>query len=147
FYAVGTAARILQSARLPKGTVRLLVEGTARVRVVEYLQTSPFFQARAEVLPEEDGTGPEALALAREVTARFGGLPLPVAAAGPQWRASGGTLEDVGQFAGRLVPQSRLPVEKQQTLLETLSPRERMQRLIDLLAQAGVGQVPGAAPE
>jgi RNA polymerase sigma factor (sigma-70 family) len=145
FYTVGTAARILQSARLPDGSVRLLVEGTARVRVLDYLQTEPFFQARVEVLSEEEGTGPEARALAREITARFGGPSMAIATRASQFLAHLESNEDAGQFADRLVPQSRLPVDRQQALLETLSPRERLEKLGALLAQAGPEQTPGAA--
>jgi RNA polymerase sigma factor (sigma-70 family) len=147
FYEVGTAARILQSLHLPDQTVRLLVEGTARVRVLDYLQTAPFFQARTQLLPDEEGTADEAQALAGEVAAQ---VPRVLLAAGTPltWQpARPGSVGDPGQLAGRLAPNFSLPVEKLQELLETQSPGARLEELRRLFSPPGEAQTPGAAPE
>src|SRR5437588_4522702 len=42
-YEMGTVAEIMQVLNLPDATVRVMLEGTARVRIKEFLQTDPFY--------------------------------------------------------------------------------------------------------
>ena len=51
-HRVGTAATILKVVKQPDGIVRLVVQGIARVRIVEMVQTRPFLTARVEVVEE-----------------------------------------------------------------------------------------------
>ena len=54
-YRAGVLANVLQLLKLPDGTVKVLVEGVARVRIIEYLENPDFFEARAEYLTEMPG--------------------------------------------------------------------------------------------
>jgi len=51
-YTVGIVAKILQLVKLPDGTVKALVEGVTRAKVVEWTQNQDFFEAHITVLPE-----------------------------------------------------------------------------------------------
>src|SRR5947208_13548661 len=64
-YRVGTVSTILQLLRLPDGTVKVLVEGQRRAKIVEYVQTEEFFLVEAEPLPETMTVGGENEALIR----------------------------------------------------------------------------------
>jgi ATP-dependent Lon protease len=70
-YRVGVIANVLQLLKLPDGTVKVLVEGKARVRITDFLPNSSFFEARAEVLDETPGDRVAAEALQRSVTDEF----------------------------------------------------------------------------
>jgi ATP-dependent Lon protease len=70
-YKVGVLANVLQLLKLPDGTVKVLVEGKARVRITEFLPNSAFFEARAETLDETSGDQVAAEALQRSVTDEF----------------------------------------------------------------------------
>ena len=52
-YEVGTVGESMQMLKLPDGTIRIVIEGIARVRIAEYLQEEPFHRVRVEVLPEQ----------------------------------------------------------------------------------------------
>jgi ATP-dependent Lon protease len=54
-YRSGVLANVLQLLKLPDGTVKVLVEGKARVRITEFLTNDRFFEARAERLSERLG--------------------------------------------------------------------------------------------
>ena len=54
-YKAGVLANVLQLLKLPDGTVKVLVEGVARVRIVEYLENEEFFEARCDYLTEMPG--------------------------------------------------------------------------------------------
>src|SRR3954462_3448268 len=58
-FAFGTIGHIIQMLRLPDGTVKVLVEGKARARVIAFAQTTPYFSALVEELPEPDETSLE----------------------------------------------------------------------------------------
>ena len=70
-YKAGVLANVLQLLKLPDGTVKVLVEGQARVRIDEYLENEDFFEARAEYLTEMPGDAATIEALQRTVTTEF----------------------------------------------------------------------------
>ena len=54
-YRIGVVANVLHLLKLPDGTVKVLVEGLKRVRIIDYLNNAEFFEAHAEVLEDEEG--------------------------------------------------------------------------------------------
>src|SRR6201987_5785056 len=70
-YAIGTIGTVLQLLKLPDGTVKVLVEGGQRARILRFADNPQFFQAQAEVIGEKPGTHKEIAALARTVVAQF----------------------------------------------------------------------------
>ncbi|MBT7977985.1 MAG: endopeptidase La, partial [Rhodospirillaceae bacterium] len=52
-HEIGTIGTVLQMLKLPDGTVKVLVEGQARVQMLEYLPNDNFFQASALPLMED----------------------------------------------------------------------------------------------
>src|SRR5256885_17067555 len=70
-YEVGTLASVLQLLKLPDGTVKLLVEGAQRAKVVKYTDRSEYYEAEAVALGDAMGERVEAKALARSVTNDF----------------------------------------------------------------------------
>ncbi|MGM0454014.1 MAG: endopeptidase La [Thermodesulfobacteriota bacterium] len=51
---IGTVAKVLQMLRLPDGTVKTVVEGKHRARIVAFEENESFFQARLEILEEPE---------------------------------------------------------------------------------------------
>lgn len=70
-HRIGTAAQVHRVLRTPDGTMRLLVQGMERIRVVEYVQESPYLRARVEVIPEEMEENLELEAIMRAVQELF----------------------------------------------------------------------------
>ena len=70
-FKAGVLANVLQLLKLPDGTVKVLVEGQARVRITEFLENDSFFEARAEYLTEIPGDLTTTEALLRTVTDEF----------------------------------------------------------------------------
>src|SRR5438270_635427 len=70
-YTVGTIGTVLQLLKLPDGTVKVLIEGGQRARVVKFAENPSFFQGFAEVIADRDHEGKEVEALARSVVAQF----------------------------------------------------------------------------
>src|SRR6201996_4714975 len=58
-YTIGTIGTVLQLLKLPDGTVKVLVEGGQRARIVRFNENENFFQAQAEIIPEGPGANTE----------------------------------------------------------------------------------------
>src|SRR6204780_231888 len=70
-FMVGTVGTVLQLLKLPDGTVKALVEGGGRARIVRFAENEAFFQAYAEAIPDKTGEAQELEALARTAVTQF----------------------------------------------------------------------------
>ena len=70
-YEIGTLASVPQLLRLPDGTVKVLVEGAQRAKVVKYTDCNEYYEAEAVALGDTMGERLEAEALARSTTTEF----------------------------------------------------------------------------
>ena len=71
-HEIGTIAIVHKLIKVPDGTLRILVQGTERVRLVEPADNDPYLVARFEAMPDLVVDTPELEALTREVQALFG---------------------------------------------------------------------------
>jgi ATP-dependent Lon protease len=137
-HRVGTVATIHKVLKQPDGTVRLVVQGMSRIRIVEVLQHKPFLRARVEVLADvpADKGDLETEALVRNVTTLFRQVVelspfLPDELAGAvETVTEPGRLADVVSAA---LPS--LSTELRQELLETESVKARLARLVSALTK------------
>src|SRR3982750_879185 len=72
-FEVGTLASVLQLLKLPDGTVKVLVEGAERAKILKYSDRAEYYEAEAVVLEDVAGERVEAEALARSVVNEFEG--------------------------------------------------------------------------
>ena len=80
-YRVGTIATVLQLLKLPDGTVKVLVEGEARARVIRFTENDNYYEVYADIVPEQLGPDEELEALSRSVIAvSYTHLTLPTKA-------------------------------------------------------------------
>src|SRR4026208_289741 len=72
-FETGTLASVLQLLKLPDGTVKVLVEGATRAKVLKYTDRAEYYEADATVIVDDAGERVEAEALARSVVTEFEG--------------------------------------------------------------------------
>jgi len=132
-HSVGCAARVLKMLKFPDNTVRVLVEGLWRIQIAEYTDTAPYLRARFELLRDQSEDSVEEAALLRNAQALFQEIINLSPALSEQVKASALNTEDPGQFADLAAINLNLGLEDRQTLLETISIRERLQRLLPLM--------------
>src|SRR6267378_3135259 len=70
-FEIGTLASVLQLLKLPDGTVKVLVEGAERAKILQYTDRAEYYEADAIVLSDSSGEQVEAEALARSVINEF----------------------------------------------------------------------------
>ncbi len=129
-YRIGTVSTILQLLRLPDGTVKVLVEGQRRARIVEYIQTEEYFLVEAEPLAESASAGVENEALIRTVKMAFDNYVRLNKRIPPEMLLSIAQIENESKLADTLVAHlTNLKLQDKQRLLEQTDPRIRLEEL------------------
>ncbi|MDR9485515.1 MAG: endopeptidase La [Sediminimonas sp.] len=132
-YKAGVLANVLQLLKLPDGTVKVLVEGVSRVRIVEYLDNDSFFEARAEYLTEMPGDAATVQALQRSVAAEFERYAKIRKNVPEEAMVSVSETEEPARLADLVAGHLGVEVEQKQELLETLSVSERLEKVYGLM--------------
>jgi len=136
-HSIGTAAVIHKALQQPDGTLRLVVQGLGRFRVVEGVQEAPFLRARIQHIADDAPSATlEVEALARNVTALFQKVVTLSPTLPDELANVVGTAEAPGTLADLIAASlPTLPQPLRQELLETLGVAERLQRLVAALTK------------
>src|SRR6056297_1892306 len=132
-YRVGVLANVLQLLKLPDGTVKVLVEGVARVRITEYLENDDFFEARAEYVSETPGDATTIEALLRSVGDEFARYAKVKKNIPDEALAAVTDSDEAAKLADLVAGHLGIDVERKQELLETLSVSERLEKVYGLM--------------
>jgi ATP-dependent Lon protease len=132
-HTVGTFGVIHQLSRAADGTLRIVVQGLERIRVVDYVRAEPYLVARVAPAPDRDAQGTEVDALRRAAVDLFkrvvglaGDLPDEVAIAAEN-------LTDSRQVAYLIAAVTPLEASVRQEILELDPVDAKLRRLVDLL--------------
>jgi ATP-dependent Lon protease len=134
-YRVGTIAIVHRLLRAPDNTVRLLVQGTERFRVVEFVEQEPYLKARIELAPENVEHGLEIDALARNARDQFQQITQLIPSFPEELSGSIAAVEDALQTAYTIANFQRMDLKDAQELLEIDSAAEKLKKLIGLLVR------------
>nr|WP_197537608.1 MULTISPECIES: endopeptidase La [Caldilinea] len=132
-YRIGTAAQVHRVLKTPDGTMRLLVQGLERIRLLEFTQEKPYLRARIEILPESVEEGLEMEALMRAVQDLFRRLIELEPQMPDELTIMSINVEDARQLAYLVASSMRLKIEDAQAILEMDQVRNKLLRLIQLL--------------
>jgi ATP-dependent Lon protease len=141
-YQVGTVSTVLQLLKLPDGTVKVLVEGGQRARILGYADNADFFQARVEPIVEQEGESKELEALGRSVVTQFEQYIRLNKKIPPEVLVSINQIEDPGKLADTVASHLALKISEKQELLEIATIAERLERVYSHMeSEIGVLQV------
>ena len=132
-YRAGVLANVLQLLKLPDGTVKVLVEGQARVKIVEFLDNDQFFEARAEYLTEIPGDVTTTEALVRTVGREFERYAKVRKNIPEEALTAVGETTEPAKLADLVSGHLGIDVGQKQDLLETLSVSERLEKVYGLM--------------
>ena len=132
-YEVGTVANILQLLKLPDGTVKVLVEGTARAAIVRYVQSEETFEVDAVEINDELIDEREAEVLIRTVVTEFEQYVKLNQKIPPEVLTSLSGIEEPGRLADTIAAHLTLRNEEKQKILEYASSRERLEHILGIM--------------
>ncbi|MGM0476015.1 MAG: endopeptidase La [Pseudomonadota bacterium] len=132
-YRIATQANILQLLKLPDGTVKVLVEGSRRVRLDSFDEEEGYFRARSTPLEPEPMDEREAEVLNRSVVAQFEQYVKLNKKIPQEILTSLSGIDDPSRLADTIAAHMALKIEEKQNILEIEEPRERLEHIMGLL--------------
>ena len=130
---VGTIGSVLQLLRLPDGTVKALVEGKARGRILEYMPNPDFFYVEIEQVLEEMDEQVELEALIRSVNSTFENYTKLNKKIPSEVLLSVSSIKDPSRLSDTVVSHLNIKIDDKQNLLEMFSPARRLEKLLELM--------------
>jgi ATP-dependent Lon protease len=132
-YEIGCLANILQMLKLPDGTVKVLVEGVQRARVLRIEDQRALFVADISLIPVEERDDNEIEALRRTVLAQFDQYVKLNKKIPPEVLTSLAGIEEAGRLADTIAAHLPLKLEQKQEVLEVFGVPERLEKLLGQL--------------
>ncbi len=136
-FTVGTVSRILRILKLPDGSIKALVQGIAKARIVRYVLKKSLYRVKIETIiePPIKKISLEIEALMRNIREHSekildlrGEMTSDVSAVLE-------SIEDPGKLADLVASNLRLKIEESQMLLELIDPIKRLKKVNELLAR------------
>ena len=141
-YTVGTVSTVLQLLKLPDGTVKVLVEGVRRAKILRFEDNEDFFLVEGELIPEDKGPQEELEALSRTVITQFEQYIKLNKKIPPEVLVSINQIDEPGKLADTVASHLALKISEKQKLLETETVAERLEQVFaHMEAEIGVLQV------
>ena len=132
-YKIGSMSNILQLLKLPDGTIKVLVEGAQRARVVDYIETDSMFFASTELLEEESPDERAVKVLLRPALSQFEQYVKLNKKVPPEILSSLSSIDDPSRLADTIAAHMSIKIEEKQAVLEKTNVRERLEFLINLM--------------
>ena len=132
-YTMGCVANIVQSLKLPDGNIKVLVEGLERARAVEWKEDKGFYRVVAKVLPKQTEAGDDVENTMSRVVSQFEQYVKLSNNLHYDAMTAAIRVDDASKLADTIAAHLVVGVEEKQTLLEIVSPLERLVRIGGLL--------------
>ncbi len=141
-FDVGTLGTVLQLLKLPDGTVKVLVEGLRRVRIISYTDKSEYFEGYAEVIQPSPVSGEATTALMRTCIAQFDQYVKLNKKIPPEIIASISQIDNPEKLADTVASYLSLKIPDRQKLLEITDVAERLEQIFGFMeGEIGVLEV------
>ena len=131
----GTAVRILKMLRYPDQSVRVLVQGLARIELGEFTQREPYFLAHVKRLVEPVSSDKEIDALHAHLVSQFSKFVSLVPYLPDELQVMAMQVKEASRLADMVASYLKIPIEEAQDLLATLDVRARLEKLIAILGR------------
>jgi len=128
-YEIGTAAVVHKMIRVPDGTLRVLVQGIRRVRLVREANTDPYLVGEFVELPDEIDETKEVEALTRNVQGLFARIIGLVPYLPEELQLAAANVEDPSALCHLVASTLRLKTAEKQQLLEEASIEQRLREV------------------
>ena len=138
-YTMGTIATVLQLLRLPDGTVKVLVEGVHRAKVVKFVGAEDYYEVEAEDMVEPVGDPVETEAMFRSVIAKFEDYVKLNKKIQPETLGAVSKITSPSVLADTVAAHMSIDIPAKQEILEIGKVSERLEHVYALMeAEIGV---------
>lgn len=132
-YRVGTLATVLQLLKLPDGTVKVLIEGVKRARIVNFINNEAYFLADLELIDDTNLESREIEILIRSLKSQFEQYVKLNRKIPTEILASVLSIEDGSRLADTIAAHLSIKLEEKQKILEILDLAARLEKLVGVM--------------
>jgi ATP-dependent Lon protease len=132
---VGVAGTVARMMKVPDGTLRILVQGTVRIRILDYLSEQPYLVAGIEEMPDVIEESTELEALTRNVQTTFSEIIEAIPYLPEELQLAVANLDEPSALSHLIAGALRISTEEKQQLLETVDVTRRLRRLSEILTR------------
>ncbi len=132
-YRIGALANVLQMLKLPDGTVKVLVEGRTRAKILNFVENDFYFEAKVEEIADVESDGATVEALARSLTERFERYVKLNKNVPEEALANIGEIDSAPKLADTIAGHLGVKLSERQKLLEEPGVAERLEMLLKMV--------------
>ena len=129
-YRVGTAARIIKKVNLPDGGINIFISTVKRFRIRKTLHLNAPMAAAVEYLDDEESDTFEVKALTRDLISEMKEVSENNPLFSEEMRMNMVNIDNPGKIADFIASILNVEKEEQQTILETINVRQRMEKVL-----------------
>tara|TARA_B100000700_G_scaffold223856_1_gene246780 strand:- start:455 stop:2851 length:2397 start_codon:yes stop_codon:yes gene_type:complete len=130
-YSFGCEGKILQLLKLPDGTVKVLVEGVSRVKILNVNNDEDYLKTNTEIVNEKTDEKENLLALSIAIVRKLEQLTNLNKKISMELMTSIKDLKDPSTIADHIAAQLNISIFEKQKLLETVDLKIRLEKLMD----------------
>src|SRR5215216_4623942 len=134
-YGVGVAGTVARMMKVPDGTLRILVQGSERIRILDYVSEDPYLVARIEAMPDVVEASTELEALTRNVQSTFSEIIEAIPYLPEELQLAVANLDDPSALSHLIAGALRINTEEKEELLEQVDVTKRLRRLSEILTR------------
>jgi ATP-dependent Lon protease len=136
-FRTGTVGRVLRMLKLPDGSVKILVQGFAKARIIDYTRRRSLYRVKVKMIqePPVDEISLEIEALMRNVREHCEKILVLRGEMTGDVITILKSVEEPGKLADLVASNLRLNIDDSQKLLEITDPMERLQKVHDLVCR------------
>ena len=132
-FKYGTVANILKMLKFPDGSIRILIQGLERFRILKFIQKDPYFKAKIKLLSDIENSSVELEAMTRNVANQFQRIINLVPNLPEELQIAVMNMKDPGKLADLLASNLNLTLYEKQDILEALNVKIRLEKLTILI--------------
>jgi len=132
-YQIGSIARIKQMIKLPGGTIRVLVEGLNRAKLLDLITDEKILEADLEMIEDPVEKTAEIEAIMRTVLHQFEQYIKISRKVPPETLSTVADIEEAGRFADIVASHLSMKTQQKQEILESVNIKDRLEKLNEVL--------------
>ncbi len=132
-FPIGTLSTILQMLKLPDGSIKVLVEGKKRCRIVQFTQDDESYSAQVEEIDDNITNVQEVSAMRRVIVESFEHYLKLNKRISKDVLSNVSSIEDPSKLADVMAAQLNLGIPEKQQILEAVDVRERLERIYTVM--------------
>ena len=130
-YSIGCESKILQLLKLPDGTVKVLIEGIERVKILESKNIKEYLSSSVDIVKDKIEGKDDLLALSIAIVRKLEKLTNLNKKISSELMINLKELKDSSKIADQIAAQLNISISEKQKLLETIDLKIRLEKLME----------------